>query len=60
MYEYEVYNLECKECGTRLKIVATIQRGYSDHEKIYCTNCNSFIEEIRADMGYEVKEVIKP
>lgn len=60
MWENERRELKCNECGTKLKISTTIQRGYSDHEDVYCPECNSFIERIRADWGFKIKEVIKP
>ena len=58
-YEYQYVTLTC-DCGTKLEIKARILRGYSDHEMIECPSCNHAICEIRADMGYDIINVVKP
>ena len=58
MIEHEIRALNCPKCDAKITIDITIERGYSDHEKVNCPLCNTFIGEIRADMGYEIINVL--
>ncbi len=53
-FERELNYKDCTDCGLRIIISSKIQRGYSDHEDVYCPNCKRNLGEIRADMGFEI------
>lgn len=52
--EIEKHKLICPECGLKIYVIAKIQRGYSDHEDVTCPECNYFVQNIRADWGFDI------
>lgn len=57
--EYEFKTLTCSNCGAEITLKCSIVRGYSDYEMVKCPSCKEDIQEVRADMGYEVIDVLK-
>lgn len=53
------YKLTC-DCGTVVEVETRDCPGFSDHEDVYCPECKEKISTIRADMGYDIINVIKP